>query len=74
MVIQALIFVLGVWFFQQMSLLPSSFWLLAFIPIILALYRFTSFRQSLVYFLALILSFAWADLFGSWWLADALPL
>lgn len=74
MAIQALIFVLGVWLFQQMSFIPSSFWLLAFIPIIFALYRFISFRQPLVYFLVLMLGFAWAGLFGSWRLADALPL
>jgi len=74
MAIQALIFVLGVWLFHQMSFIPSSFWLLAFIPLIFALYRFISFRQPLVYFLALMLGFAWAGLFGSWRLADALPL
>lgn len=74
MAIQALIFVLGVWLFQQMSFIPSSFWLLAFIPLIFALYRFISFRQPLVYFLALMLGFTWAGLFGSWRLADALPL
>jgi hypothetical protein len=50
MAIQALIFVLGVWLFQQMSFIPSSFWLLAFIPLIFSLYRFISFRQPLFYF------------------------
>lgn len=74
MAIQALIFVLGVWLFQQMSFIPSGFWLLAFIPLVFGLYRFISFRQSLVYLIALILGFAWAGLFANWRLADALPL
>lgn len=74
MAIRAIIFVLGVWLFQQMSFIPSGFWLLAFFSLVFVVYRFVSLRQSLVYFLALILGFAWAGLLASWRLADVLPL
>lgn len=74
MAIQALIFVLGVWLFQQMSFIPSGFWLLAFISLVFGLYRLVCFRQPLIYFLVLVLGFAWAGLFASWRLVDALPL
>jgi hypothetical protein len=64
MAIQALIFVLGVWLFQQMSFIPSGFWLLAFIPLVFGLYRLVCFRQPLIYFLVVVLGFAWAGLRG----------
>lgn len=73
MAIQAIIFVLGVWLFQQMSFIPSGFWLLAIPFLVFVTYRFISFRRVLVYLLAFVLGFAWAGLFATWRLADALP-
>ena len=73
MAIQAIIFVLGVWLFQQMSFIPSGFWLLAIPSLVFVVYRFTFPRRFISYFLALVLGFAWAGLFASWRLADALP-
>lgn len=73
MAIQAIIFVLGVWLFQQMSFIPSGFWLLALLPLIFATYRFISARIFFAYLLVLALGFAWAGLYASWRLADALP-
>ena len=73
MAIQAIIFVLGVWLFQQMSFIPSGFWLLAIPALVFVVYRFTFPRRFVSYFLALVLGFAWAGLFASWRLADALP-
>ena len=73
MAIQAIIFVLGVWLFQQMSFIPSVFWLLAFIPLIFCAYRFVVIRRVAFHVLALALGFVWAGLFASWRLADVLP-
>lgn len=77
MAIQAIIFVLGVWLFQQMSFIPSGFWLLGLLVALFILFiRFRSFsaRPFFSYSLVLVLGFSWAGLFAAWRLADALPL
>ncbi|MFZ9642069.1 MAG: DNA internalization-related competence protein ComEC/Rec2 [Candidatus Methylopumilus sp.] len=43
MAIQAIIFAIGVWLFQQMAFIPSGLWLLAFIPAIFILKGFSRF-------------------------------
>lgn len=74
MAIHALSFVLGVWLFQQMSFIPSCFWLLSFLPLGFAPVRFSAFKRFLMPILCIGLGFAWAALVAHNRLKDTLPL
>ena len=73
MAIHALTFVLGVWLFQQMSVMPSMWLGLLFFPLIFLFLLRPSCRKWLVPLFLAGLGFVWATTFAYIRLNDALP-
>lgn len=81
MTLLALIFVLGAWVLQQLSILPHLWWVLVLVPILVVAFfsrqsaalLFKSLHQISLVLLAFFLGFFWAATFAQIRLADELP-